>query len=215
MLSLWRKRRESNPPIDGNAADSLDLKSSVPRETRAYRRCLGVFWGVLLLFPGTNQAQSAEQWTHSAEKLRDYLVVRPKSHPSGKPIAIVRATLYDVQAGQNVLIHGWANFTNDTPIDNVGTSCELHACEGECAVYADADRLDDIGGMGMNGGTNITRDQHHDLFYRYGRLPATRHWPVMSVELQCRAYNKNATGNRNWLTVDGAYIDVEVTPMSH
>ena len=143
--------------------------------------------------------------------LREYLIVRPQGHRSGKPIAVARVNLYDVTAGSQILAHGWANFTNDTPIDNVGVSCEIHACEAiSCPVYDDSGRLDRIGGLAINGGANITWDRHHDVYYRYGRLPATQHLPVLSVELQCRAYNKNATGNRNWLTVDGAYMDVEV-----
>ena len=149
----------------------------------------------------------ADEFIYSGDKLRDSLSVRNQQSPARFPRPICRATLYDVTAGTTLVVNAWSNATNDTRIDNVGYSCELHLCDPFCEYADSKTRFDYLGGVAQNGGSNITRAMHHSDNSRYGRITLRDYRQSVSVELQCRAYNKQGKGER--LTVDGCGIDVQ------
>ena len=186
------------------------LGDSNPRCRRERASSKLVLYGFSVILSGIWAVSAqADTWTSSTEKLRDYVIIRPKGHPSGGTLAVCRVPLYDVTAGTMLVVNAWGNFTNDSNIDNAGLTCELHLCDPTCIKYDSSSRMDRIGGIATNGGANLTKDRHHEVVNRYGRIEILDHRPELRIEFQCRAYNKNVTGNKEWVTVDGCGVDVQ------
>lgn len=192
-LFLLRPLGDSNPRCRRERASDKPI-------WRALAVLLSGFWAVSSL---------ADTWTASTDKLRDYIIIRPKGHPSGGTLAVCRVPLYDVTAGTVLTVNAWGNFTNDSGIENAGLTCEVHLCEPTCVKYDSAGRFDRLGGVATNGGANLTKDRHHEVINRYGRIEIGAHAPELRIELQCRAYNKNVSGNKQRITVDGCGVDVQ------
>jgi len=152
---------------------------------------------------------AVEPFTHSGHPLRQSLIIRPPTSAARFPLSICRADLYDIPAGTALTINAWGNFTNDSGINHVGLSCEIHLCDPICPVYDGTRRFDRIGGYATTGGANVSWKRHHEVVNRYGRIEVRQHHARLAVELQCKAYNGNVRGNKERLTVDWCGIDVE------
>jgi hypothetical protein len=150
----------------------------------------------------------------STDKLRDTLIVRDNDDPNRGPLPLCRVTFRNVVPGECFQVFAWTNITNDSAdAMNIGYSMELHRCSSqldpECERFDKIDMPAGSAALAQNGGANIDRRRHHEPQFRYGRLVVTQAIAVMRIEIQGRAYNLNASGSRNKLTIDAVGLDVE------